>query len=840
MKSIKLVALLLGAILALQAPAQAMAQTTTSIKGRVLDAGTGEPEPYVTYSIVRADAPKDAAPLVMTITDENGFFEQKLSSGGTFTITFSALGKKTLDVEFSLESSPANIKSADAYDLGDILLEDDEQTLQGSTVTALRQLVKMEVDKMTYKVEDDVDSKSMTMLDMLRKVPMVTVDAQDNITVNGSSSFKVYVDGKPNAMLSSNPSQIFKMMPASAFKSVEVITNPGAKYDAEGVGGVLNLITDKSSGQQAIQDGYNASVQTEADTNGDLRGGLFLTGQKGKFSVSANINAMYQPMDGMTATTTLQNLDTDGSVLSDLSSTSDMSQKAPGIFSDITASYEIDSLRLLSATLGIMDFKTNELQSGTSTMTGPGGATLFSYDTDSDVTYRWASYRAGLDYQRSFAGVEGRTLTASYLFSTRPNRNDTYMSYNGYADDRHSDNKENMVEQTAQLDYTTPLGTGGTFSTGAKFISRANNSDSRYCTLQSGDWTPDATSSVEFSHLNSIIGAYGEYSIAREKWSGKAGLRYEHTFQKVSYKSGAGSDFSLDYGNFVPSASVQYNLGMMSNIGLSYNLRISRPGIGYLNPYVNRSNIYSISYGNVGLETEKSHNIGLVWNFFSPVVMVNLTGRYSFCDNKINQYSFFDADGVLNTTYGNIAKESNLGASAFINVNIGQKTRIYSNLGAGYIDLSSETQGLRNGGWQFNTFAGIQHTLPWDLRLSLNLMYNSRNYQLDGWMDGFSAVMGGLTKSFLEDRLSVGINGVSGFGKGGSATVAMHTRGSDYVNNFSTSVPLARVGISVSYRFGTAQNIQVRKAKRSINNDDVMQKSSGATNTGTSQMSGGE
>lgn len=807
------------------APAQ---QNLNPVSGKVIDAATGEGEPYVTYSIASAQAPADAAPLKMTITDENGSFSEQLPDG-SYTISFSTLGKKDLTQTFTIQGSPV--------DLGNIIMEDDEQMIKEASVTALRKLVKMEVDKMTYNVEEDIDSKSMTMLDMLRKVPMVTVDAQDNITVNGSSSFKVYVDGKPNAMLSSNPSQMFKMMPANAFKSVEVITNPGAKYDAEGVGGVLNLITDKSSGQKAIQDGYNATVSTEADTQGDVSGGIFLTGQKGKFSVSADINLIYQKMDGINAKTELQNLGSDGSALTSLSSNQDMSQTAPGIYSDISASYEIDSLRLLTATLGIMDFKTRELQSSAYTMTGPGGASLYSYDTDGDVSYKYASYRAGLDYQRSFAGVEGRALTASYLFSARPTGTDAYTYYHGYADDRHSDNKENMIEQTAQLDYSTPWGQGGNFSTGAKFISRANGSDSDYYLLQGGAWTPDA-GSVEFKHINSILGTYGEYSLSREKWSGKAGVRYEHTFQQVRYISGAGSDFGLDYGNLVPSASVQYNTGATSNIGLSYNLRISRPGIGYLNPYVNRSDISSISYGNVNLETEKSHNINLVFNFFSPVVMVNLSGRYSFCANKISQYSFFDSEGVLNTTYGNIASEQNIGLNGFVNVNLGQKTRIYSNLSAGYVMLESKTRGLSNGGFQFNTFTGMQHTLPWDLRLSLNFMYNTGHYQLDGHVDGMCALMGGLNKSFLDDKLSIGISGVTGFEKGGAIRVGMYTKGADYVNNFSTTVPLARVGINLSYRFGTAQNIQVKKAKRSINNDDVMQKSSGATNTGTSSVQG--
>lgn len=796
------------------------AHAQTTVKGRIVDQATGEGEPYVTYSILHANVPAnaDAKPVKITITDENGAFAETIDNG-EYTIIFSTLGKKDLELSISAAGEP--------IDLGELNMEDDEQLLKEASVTALRPLVKMEVDKMTYNVEDDVDSKSMTMLDMLRKVPMVTVDAQDNITVNGSSSFKIYVDGKPNAMLSSNPSQILKMMPASSFKSVEVITNPGAKYDAEGVGGVLNFISDKSSGQSVIQDGYNASVQAQAGTRGDVRTGLYLTGQKGKFSISGNITLMHQNMEGLTVHTQMQNLDSNGDPASDLTSDGTQDQKGNGLYSNISASYEIDTLRLLTATFGMMGMRSTDLNLLTSSMTNAAGATLFSYDSKSVNDYLYGSYRVGLDYQRSFADVKGRTLTASYLLSTRPTDNDVFTYYYGHDSDRHSDNVEKMLEQTAQLDYTTPWGEGGTFSTGAKFISRSNASDADYYLLQGGDWVHDNTASVQFKHLNSIVGAYGEYSINREKWGGTAGVRYEHTFQQVRYLSGAGSDFDLDYGNLVPSASVQYNLSETSNLGLSYNLRISRPGIGYLNPYVDRSNIYSVYYGNVKLEAEKTHRVGLVWNLYSSGVMLNLTGRYSFCNNGISQYSFFDSDGVLNTTYGNIAREQDLGLNAYVNFHLGSKTRIFSNFEVGYVDISSETKGLRNGGWQFEAYSGLQQVLPWDLRLSLNLMYGSREYQLDGYTDNFSALMGSLTKSFLDDKLTVGISGMTGFGKGGTISVSQRTKGADYVNNYDFTAPIAQLSVNVSYRFGTSQNIQVKKAHRSIENDDLMQKSSG-------------
>lgn len=138
--------------------------------------------------------------------------------------------------------------------------------LDGVTVTRMRRNVKADVDKISYDVKNDADAKASTVLDMLRKVPMVTVDGEDNITVNGSSSFKVYVDGKPNMMMSSAPSQVFKAMPASMVKSIEVVTNPGAKYDAEGGAGVLNIIMNKemAATMGGTMDGYNGNVRAQA------------------------------------------------------------------------------------------------------------------------------------------------------------------------------------------------------------------------------------------------------------------------------------------------------------------------------------------------------------------------------------------------------------------------------------------------------------------------------------------------------------------------------------------------------------------------------------------------
>ena len=217
-----------------------VAFSQNKVTGRIVDAQTSSSEPGAVAQLFVGSEDNDNL-KGYAISDSLGVFNipyKNIEPGTECTVVIANMGRKSEKRTFALRGG--------THDLGIITIEDDVQALQSSKVTAAKPLIKMEADKIAYDVESDADSKANTVLDMLRKVPMVTVDGQDNITVNGSSSFKVYVDGKPNQMLSSNPSKIFKAMPASAVKSIEVITNPGAKYDAEGTGGVLNLITARN------------------------------------------------------------------------------------------------------------------------------------------------------------------------------------------------------------------------------------------------------------------------------------------------------------------------------------------------------------------------------------------------------------------------------------------------------------------------------------------------------------------------------------------------------------------------------------------------------------------
>ena len=711
--------------------------------------------------------------------------------------------------------------------------------LDGVEVVHQKRLVKMEVDKMTYKVSEDEDSKSYTVLDMLRKVPMVTVDGQDNITVNGSSSFKVYVDGMPNVMFSSNPSMIFKSMPASAVKSIEVMTNPGAKYDAEGAAGILNIVMNKqdAKGTQSMN-GYNGTVRATAG-NRQLGGSVFLSGQQGKLSYSANVMTSYNtPGNTTTETEQIQ----DGGISQLL--TSENNIKTPFTMGSLTLGYQLDSVSALNLTAQVNNMRIKTNGTSSTTLLDPYSSNPFSYTSTTDMKNTRTSFNGSLDYQRFFNKERTQSLVLTYQLSYNPATTEMTNNFNNssnYIDltDRYSENKDKTISHIFQLDYTMPLGTGQTLGLGSKFQLHDATADSKY--YLTGVY--DLSSSSEYEYKNSILAGYGEYAGNFNKFGVKAGIRYEYTWQDVEYHLGNGQDFSTSYGSLVPTASLQYTLGAGSNFGLTYNMRISRPGISYLNPYVDKTNPIALTYGNPDLDVEKAHNISLVYNMFTPKLMLNLNLHHNFTDNGISQYSFYDSNNLLNTTYGNVVKSHQTGMNAYVNYLLTKNTRIFFNGGLNYIDLSSNALGQSNNGWTANIMAGVQQTLPWDLKLSAFAIASTKSYTLQGWSGGFNLLTASLSKSLLKDKLNLSVSALTGLNDGGSIMIESNSRGKDFTSHNKVKVPIYGVSFTVSYTFGNSKMQNRQQHQSRVQNDFIEQQSQGeminsvgSGNTGNSNM----
>ena len=787
----------------------------TTVKGVLTDENLGEAEPFATVRVFKHG--KTDKPVAMFLTKEDGSFSQQVKGKGRYDIVFSSVGKEDLKQTITLNNQGT-------LDLGTLLIKENATMLKGVEIVAQKPLVKMDVDKMSYNVAEDEDAKSNTVLDMLRKVPMVTVDGQDNITVNGSSSFKVYVDGMPNVMFNSNPSMVFKSMPATAVKSIEVVTNPGAKYDAEGAGGVLNIIMNKQNPQAAqSMNGYNGTVRASGG-NKSISGGAFISGQQGKLSYSANVMTTYsKPGTTDTEVEITQNNPNGTSQLM----TSSNKVTIPFTMGNLTLGYQIDSVSALNVTASINSLNIKSNGNSTTTMGGGSYGKGFSYGSSTDMRNSRTSFSGSIDYQRFFNKEHTQSLALTYQLNYSPStvKSDNIFNTTSSIIDltnRYSENKEKTTDHTFQIDYTMPIATGQTLSFGTKLQLRNATSDAKY--YKKGVYDP--TSSMDYEYKNSILAGYGEYAGNFGKIGAKAGLRYEQTWQNVEYHLGNGDDFKKNYGSLVPSASLQYTIGQGSNLGLTYNMRISRPGITYLNPYVDKTNPTTRTYGNTDLDVEKNHNLALVYNMFTPKLMLNLNLHHNFTDNAIEQYSFYDAQNLLNTTYGNIVRRHQTGLNGYVNWLAAKNTRLFLNGALNYTDLRSNTLSQSNSGWSANAMIGLQQTLPADFKLSVYAMTSTKNYTLQGWSGGFNLITANISKSLLKDKLNLSLMGMMGLNKGGNINIESHSQGKDFTSHTLTKVPLYGFTFTVSYTFGNSKR-QAQQHTSRIQNDYIEQQSQG-------------
>ncbi len=786
-----------------------MAQTT--VKGVLMDETLGESEPFATVRVFKAG--KKDKPVAMFLTKEDGQFSQEVKGKGNFDIVFSSVGKEDLKKSVTLENSGD-------LDLGTLYMKENATMLKGVEVIAQKPLVKMDVDKMSYNVAEDEDSKSNTVLDMLRKVPMVTVDGQDNISVNGSSSFKVYVDGMPNAMFSSNPSMVFKSMPATAVKNIEVLTNPGAKYDAEGATGVLNIVMNKMDPQAAqSMNGYNGTIRLNGG-NRQLGASAFLSGQQGKLSYSTNVMTSYVT-PGNTTTETRQIQDNGASQIQ----TTENDVKVPVTMGSLTLGYQIDDKSVLNLTAQVNTLTMKSKGTALTLMGGYGND--FSFDGTTDMKNSRSSFSGSLDYQHFFNKEHTHSLGLTYQLDYSPAT--TEMTYNfGTSSEfidltnRYSDNDDKTTNHIFQLDYTMPLGAGQTLSLGSKLQFHDATSDAKYYLKD----VYDPSSSSEYEYQSSILAGYGEYAGNFNKIGIKAGLRYEHTWQDVAYHLGNGDDFKKNYGSLVPTASLQYNLGMGSNLGLTYNMRISRPGITYLNPYIDKTDPIALTYGNPELDVEKNHNISLVYNMFTAKLMVNLNLHHNFVDNAISQYSFYDSNNLLNNTYGNVVKRHQTGLSGYVNYLLAKDTRIFFNGGLNYTDLRSDALTQSNNGWTANAMVGLQQTLPLDIKLSLFAITSTKSYTLQGWTGGFNLLSTSLSKSLLKDKLNLSVSGSLGLNKNGNINIDSESRGKNFTSYTIAKVPISGVTFTVSYTFGNSK-MRANQHVNRVQDDFIEQQSQG-------------
>ena len=689
------------------------------------------------------------------------------------------------------------------------------QTLDEVVVAQRRKLIKNDIDKLTYDVQHDKTAQTKTTLEILKKIPLVTVDGQENIRVQGSTSFKVYKNGHPDPSLSGqNLKDIFKAIPASTIKRIEVITDPGAKYDAEGTTAILNIVMMSSSKLQ----GVSGNVNSKIDSYGSVRLGTYLTTKVGKLTTTVNYNyANQNKKQTENYREEAYNYVKTGEQKREYGTNS---TAATIHFGNISASYEIDSLNLMTASANFFGYKADANTQNTNERWDKNSLLIYKFDNNMTTPgYSDLNLGGRFDYQHK-THLDGEVLTLSYMLAaTRPQTTfrQTYsnmvnfpVSYTSYD----QNTRERFTEHTFQIDYVRPFGKHHKIESGTKYILRNNNSTSL---MDYQGTTPDMES--KFKHNAQVAAAYLSYIFTAGKWAARAGLRYEFTRMKASYPDGSNADYHANLNDWVPSASLQYKISDGQTLKFSYNTSINRPGIGYLNPAI-ISTPTAVSFGNANLGSSRNQKLQLEYMLVTSKLTLQLSPYYSFTNNGIGRI-LYEQNRKDVSTFQNILKSKVFGISSYTAWTPFTGTSFTLNASMRYARITLPTPYIKNSGCGGGIYFDWEQKIPWKLTLTTSLggEYGNRVYNpyaIEGHWFYYNFT---LTRRFLKDKLTVSLSAESPFVKERSTTYRI-VQG-DYTGYERAVMKPQCFKIGLSWKFGKLR-ASVKKAARSIENDDLV------------------
>lgn len=798
----------------------AMAQNTTSytLEGRVVEASTDNSIGYATVALLRTDS----TVVTAAAADAVGDFKLSTKEAGTYTLQISSVGYTTLNR--SVEIVEERTK------LGKVALEQGID-IKEVVVAVQKPLIVADDEKLAYSVEDDPDAATSQLVDIMRKVPQLSVDAEGNVLLNGQSDYKVLVNGRSSSMMSKNFKTVIESMPAGSVKKIEVITNPSTKYEAEGVGGIINIITNRK-----VAGGYNGNVNLSGSNHYFLNGNAYFAAQAGKFSISASAY-----VQGMKSRLTHRGEGFrevfDDPTMHLMTSSTGMTYKGRYLGAYFNASYEIDTMNLITLEGGYHNGTNKSIADSKTEVFSIGNERVVAYDNIWTSGYNYDDYWASANYQHRF-NREEHTLTLSYEMDLSPDKEDQLYdvlnTFNYPTSARRNLGDNGSFDNTVQIDYFNPINKMHSIEAGSKYIYRryTNESQTLLRDEATGEFAiaPDYPRS-DMNYTQNILALYAGYHVKGKKLSGRVGARMEQAWSDVVVRTEK-EDIAYDPSlfNVIPYASANYRPNDANTLSLSYTQRLSRPNLWHMNPYRNESPM-SVSYGNPDLDATLAHSVALSWRRFSSSWNVSLGTTGSFSNNAVSSYTFVE-DGVTHSTYGNIAKRQVYGLNGTIGYRSGVKFNVQLSGQGGYNVIKAPTLNLANDGFTYNISLYASAALWKDATIYCNGYAYRFGVDLENsYKQTYFSYGLGLRQQLFKKKLTLSFTASNPFTSKMKLTSVTETN-SYRSENTSWQTP-RQFSFSIGYRFGKTQ-VNVKSTNRSIQNDDMDTSSRGA-NAGAGQ-----
>jgi outer membrane receptor protein involved in Fe transport len=814
-------------------PMQASTKGIAKLSGTILDSTSAKGVEFANIALFNKATNK----LVDgTIADEKGKFSIIELADGDYKIeiSFIGFGNKTID----------NIKIVNGKnrDLGSIKLASTEKLLNEVTVSSQRAMIEEKVDRLVYNAEKDQMARGGDAADVLRKVPLLSVDLDGNVSLRGNSNVKVLINNKPSTIMASSVADALKQIPADMIKSVEVITSPSAKYDAEGSGGIINIITKKNN-----LEGKTLGIDLGVGNRGSMLG---LNGslRKGKFGM--NLGGHGRLGYNHAGTDLEQNTLVNGKTIVTKQLANAYDNPLFGHY-NLGMDYDIDKTQSLTGGVryGLRNFKRTQDQT---TNLFENNIALSSALRNIDSRDFSNSIDVNVDYVKTYKPQQEWSISTQYSRNDLINNFEALLFNNGSTTDilnRQKNINTNLNQEvTFQTDYQTPLSKNAMIEFGGKGIFRQVNSQYEYFFGQgaNGAYASDAKrTNGTLDYNQNVTSAYTSVLLTtKNKYSIKIGSRYEYTMIDAIQEAKAIA--IPNYGNLAPSVNVSKTIREGLTVKAGYNRRIQRPGLQQLNPNYNAVNSQNVTIGNPNLRPELTDNfeLGLSTNIKKTYLNIAVFGRYT--DNAISQIRqpLPELAGAIVTTYQNVGKQQSYGSNIFANVYLLPNWTVNGSIEAIYSFMEGQVLGA-NGLSKTQTNEG----LALNGRMMTNVTFKNgwgiqgwgggrgTQIQLQGRQGGFKMYSVGVKKDFKNKKGSIGIAGENFFS---NSTGVMRTEiHSELLSSISVNNLYNRgVRLTLNYKFGS-MNFNAPKKTRSVKNDDIKDGEGGGGGDGGGGQQGG-
>ena len=778
-----------------------------TVTGKIVDSLTLVPVEYASLSLLNQE---DNKVVNGNTTDDKGEFVLTGVAEGRYKLLIYFVGYKTGSKNNIMVGKPNTVTN-----VGDIVLVSTETKLKVVEVTTEKSLIENHIDKMVYNAEQDVTSQGGVASDMLKKIPQVSVDVDGNVELQGNANIRFLINGKPSTLFGNNIADVLQSIPANQIQSIEVITSPGAKYDAEGTGGIINIILKKVTAQ-----GVNGNVSLSGGTRFES-GNFNVNARKGKIGVNIFGSGNTLLLSQGSTQTNRTSLDAITNETTNFNQYGTSNKSRGGANAGIGFDWEMTPKDNFNASFNYNYFTNHgDGINNRQTIVNDGGGNTISDFKDAlanNADFYANSYDWSASYKRTFK-KEGQELSVLYNSSNGKNnysfwQKENYLNpdtvYAGTSGKNPLANHETNIE----INYTQPLKKDVVLEMGAKTVLNEITSESDLSLLNTYNemfyYNSPLSSSLNYSR--NIYAGYLSATFKLFKWLDvKAGCRDEYTESSAFYSNSGNITFN-PYNTIVPSIFISHTFNKNQTLKLSYNHRIQRPDYSDLNPFVNTSDPQNITTGNPNLHPEVGDKVEFTYTkAFEKGSSINIVLFYRGNKDDIQSFVTYYSNYVIGdstyhnvavTTRENVGREDNYGLNIYGSIPITKKMNLRTNISLfeRYI-INGALAGSNVQGFNYRINGNFSYQVTETLIIEAFGNFNSPRTNVQGKVQSFTSYNFALRKQFFHKKFSIALNANNPFNKYMNQTTEL--TGSNFTLYTFRQVPMRSFGINLTYKFG--------------------------------------